>query len=129
VSTGFLAVVRQCRRPLIAVAIALVVLQTFVAGLAAAQSASFLKPFESGVICHGAGGAEPASDPASDSHKAPCCLFCAATVPALLPVTPPVTGHIERTAVGRVPAVSHDFVLIVRRAVRAGPSQAPPSLS
>jgi hypothetical protein len=129
VSTGFLDILRQCRRPLIAVAIALVVLQTFVAGLAVAQSSSFLEPFEAGVICHGAGGAEPASDPASDSHKALCCLFCAATAPALLPVTSPVSGRIEHAAVGRVPSASHDVVLIVPRAVRAGPSQAPPSLA
>lgn len=128
-STGFLELLRQCRRPFIAVAIALVLVQTVVAGLATAQAAAVLEPFEAGAICHGAGGS--ATDPAQpDSGKAwdRCCAFCAATAPALLPVTPPVAGRIERAQDGSPPSASHDIVLIARRAVRAGPSQAPPSL-
>jgi len=129
VSTGFLDLLRQCRRPFIAVATALVLVQTVVAGLGAAQAASFLEPFEAGAICHGAGGA--GSDPAPPDSGKPwdrCCAFCAATPPALLPVTPPLAGRIERAGDRVLSQASRDIVLIARRAVRAGPSQAPPSL-
>jgi hypothetical protein len=129
VSTGFLAILRQSRRPLIAVAIALTVLQTLVVGIATAQAAVSLEPFEAGVICHGAGGQDPLSDPASDAHKALCCAVCIATAPALLPPMPLVAGRLERAADGVPPAASQAIVLIARRAVRAGPSQAPPSLA
>ena len=128
-STGFLALLRQCRRPFIAVAIALVLVQTVVAGLATAQAAAFLEPFEAGAICHGAGGS--ASDPAQpDSGKAwdRCCAFCVATAPALLPVTPPLAGRIAHAADRGQPLPFRNIVSIDRRAVRAGPSQAPPSL-
>jgi len=129
VSTDFLALLRQCARPFIAVAIALVLVQTAVAGLATAQAARFLEPFEAGAICHGAGGSTP--DPAQpDSGKGwdRCCAFCAATAPALLPVTPLVAGRVERAADGGPPLSFRNIVPIDRRAVRAGPSQAPPSL-
>jgi hypothetical protein len=129
VSTGFLAILRQSRRPLIAVAIALTVLQTLVVGIATAQAAASLEPFEAGVICHGAVGQDPPSDPASDTHKALCCAVCIATASALLPPMPLVAKGRERVADGTVLAVSNAIVLIARRAVRAGPSQAPPSLA
>jgi hypothetical protein len=128
-STGFLALLRQCRRPFIAVALALVLVQTVVAGLATAQVAAVLEPFEGAVICHGAGGSAP--DPAQpDSGKVwdRCCAFCAATAPALLPVAPPVAGRIERAHDSGQPLSFRNIVSIDRRAVRAGPSQAPPSL-
>jgi hypothetical protein len=129
VSTGFLAILRQSRRPLIAVAIALTLLQTLVVGIATAQAAASLEPFEAGVICHAAGGQDPLSDPASDAHKALCCAVCIATAPVLLPLMPLVSEGRERVADGTVPVASHAIVLIARRAVRAGPSQAPPSLA
>jgi hypothetical protein len=128
VSTGFLALLRQCARPFIAVAIALVLVQTVVAGLATAQAARLLEPFEAGAICHGAGGST--TDPAQpDSGKVwdRCCAFCAATAPALLPVTPPVVGRIECAADGSPSLSFRNIVSIDRRAVRAGPSQGPPS--
>jgi hypothetical protein len=53
--TGFLALLRQCRAALIAVTVALLVLQTLVAGLATAQAAPLAAdPFDA--TCHGAGG-------------------------------------------------------------------------
>jgi hypothetical protein len=129
VSTGFLDILRQCRRPLIAIAIALVVLQTLVTGIALAQSATSLEPFDAGVICHAGGdGSTSTSDLPSDSHKALCCVFCIATAPALLPAAPPVTQRLALVAQNGSSAASQDIVLIARRAVRAGPSHAPPSL-
>ena len=124
-STGFLERLRQCRRPFIAVAIALLLVQTVVAGLATAQAAAFLKPFDAGAICHGAGGST--TDPAQpDSGKAwvRCCAFCAATGPALLPGDAPAAGRIARAGDNSPPLASPN---VLERAVRAGPSQAPPS--
>jgi hypothetical protein len=114
---------------LIAVAIALVVVQTFVAGLASAQSASISGSEALGVICHGTGGAEPPAGSAPPFGKARdiCCAFCAAAPPAVLPVTPPAIGRVEHAGDDGLPATAHDIVLIAKRAVRAGPSQAPPS--
>jgi hypothetical protein len=134
VPTGFLALLRQCRAPLIAVAIALVVLQTLVAGLATARAASLpaAAPFDA--ICHGAGGpgggADQPADGAPHSGKARdvCCAFCAATAPAVLPVASPIAGRFEHTPDASRATVG-DIVLIARRAVRVGPSQAPPSFA
>jgi hypothetical protein len=130
--TGFLAQLRARRRPLIAVSIALVVLQTLVAGLAAAQAAARLSasPFDPGVICHGAGGADPAEDGAPWPHTARdlCCAFCAVAAPAMLSVTAPMAGYVGRAA-DQLSAPAPDLVSIARYAVRAGPSQAPPSFA
>ena len=124
---------RHCRRPLIAVAVMLVVLQALVSGLASARAAVMsANPFDAGVICHGAGGGPEL--PADDSSglgfaRDLCCTFCAAAAPALLTVTPPVVGHVERDGTRRLTPPARDHVLITRRAVRAGLSQAPPSFA
>jgi hypothetical protein len=127
--TGFLAQLRECRRPLIAVAVALVALQTLLAGLATAQAAARLMASPFDAICHGAGGADPAADgaPGSGSACEMCCALCAATAPALVSVTPPVVGHFEH--VWRLWMPAPQPILTVRYAVRAGPSQAPPSFA
>jgi hypothetical protein len=132
VPRGFLALLRQSRAPLIAVAIALVVLQTLVAGLATAQAASLAAAGPFDAICHGvggAGGADRPADGAPNSGKAwdVCCAFCAAAAPAVLPVAPPAAKRCEHAQVTQ--AVGGDIVVIARRAVRAGPSQAPPSFA
>jgi len=127
---GFLDQLRQCRRPLIAVTVMLVVLQALVGGLASARSAAQLaSPFDGAVICHGAGGgSEPPANgaPAPGAARELCCAFCAAAAPALLSVTPPVIGHMWRAQANRLATPERDLVLIASRAVRAGPSQAPP---
>src|SRR5712675_521067 len=90
---GFVQALRRCRRPIVMIAVALVVLQTAVAGLATAQAAAALAPraFD-GVICHGAGtgGADPAGGTAPSDTQNACCAFCTATSPALLLLKPPV---------------------------------------
>ena len=131
---GFLALLRQCRAPLIAVAIALVVLQTLVAGLATAQAATLAAAGLFDAICHGAGGAGAADQPAGgapNSGKAwdVCCAFCTAAAPAVLPVAPLAAGRCEHAQGDSRAAAGGDIVLIARRAVRAGPSQAPPSFA
>jgi hypothetical protein len=134
---GFLDQLRQCRRPLIAVVVMLAVFQVLVSGLASARAAAMsASPFDVGVICHGAGdgagsGAEPPGDdsPGSGLTRDLCCAFCAAAAPALLSFTPPVVGHVERAGTDRLTIPARDHVLIAPRAVRAGPSQAPPSFA
>jgi len=118
----------------------LVVLQALATGLAtapaAAMSANPANPFDAAVICHGAGnwavgGAEPPADDSSGSRAARdlCCVFCAAAAPALLTVTPPVVGRVERAGTDRLTLPARDHVLTISRAVRAGLSQAPPSFA
>ena len=127
-TTGFLDELRQCRRPLIAVTVMLVVLQALVGGLASARSAALLaSPFDAAVICHG-GGSEPPADgaPAPGGARELCCAFCAAAAPVLLSVTPPVVGLVQRAGADPLATPRRELVVIARRAVRAGPSQAPP---
>jgi DUF2946 family protein len=130
---GFLNQLRYCRRPLIAVAVMLMVLQALVSGLASARAAVMsANPFDAGVICHGAGGGPelPADDSSgSDLARDLCCTFCAAAAPALLTVTPPIVGHVERAGTDRLTLPALDYILIAQRAVRAGLSQAPPSFA
>src|SRR5262249_49694257 len=133
---GFLDQLRQCRRPLIAVVVVLVLLQALVSGLASARAATMsASPFDAGVICHGAGnwaggGTEPlvddssGSSPESGAASDLCCAFCAAAAPAVLMVTAPVVGHVGRAATDGLTRSARDHVLIVARAVRAGLSQA-----
>jgi hypothetical protein len=130
---GFLDQLRQYRRPLIAVVVMLVVLQSLVSGLAGARAAAMsANPFDAGVICHAAGGGPelPADDPSgSGAARDLCCAICAAAAPALLTVTPPVLGHVERAGTDRLTLPARDYVLITPRAVRVGLSQAPPSFT
>jgi Protein of unknown function (DUF2946) len=137
VTPGFLEQLRQCRRPLVAVVVMLVVLQALVSGLASAGTAAMsASPFDVGVICHGAGNgagngaASPADDPSgSSAARDLCCTFCAAAAPALLTVTPPVVGYVGRAGTDRLTPLARHFVLIAHRAVRAGLSQAPPTFA
>jgi hypothetical protein len=106
----------------------LVVLQALVGGLASARAAALLaSPFDAAVICHGAGSEPPAGGaPASGGTRELCCAFCAAAAPLLLSVTPPVVGLVQHAGTDQLATPARDPVLIARRAVRAGPSQAPP---
>ncbi len=134
-TAGFLDQLRHRRRPLIAVVAVLVVLQALVSGLASGRAAAMsANLFDASVICHGAGnGAEPPADgsPGSRAARDLCCVFCAAAAPApaLLIVTPPVVGHVERAGTDRLTLPARDHVLTIPRTVRAGLSQAPPSFA
>jgi hypothetical protein len=124
VPTDFAA--RSRRRPFILIAVWLLVLQAFVAGLAAARSGPAIA--SDPVVCHGAGvGADPA---APDSAKFPhlCCAYCTSAAPAL---PPPVAPQLERSQAREGPplAPARFTVVIAPGAVRAGQSQAPPLLA
>jgi hypothetical protein len=126
----FITVLRQLRRPLVLIAVAILVLQTLVAGLASAHAAARLTPAgtEPGVLCHGNGdhsddGSVPGSGAAHD-----CCIFCTASGPAAL-----VPARVALAQFGmdrHADALSPPRDLTrLPRAIRAGPSQAPPTLS
>jgi hypothetical protein len=125
---------RRCRRPIVAIAVMLTVLQSVLVGLATAQAgaAAVPNPFDS-AICHGAGGAGTpdgtgsADQRGSDQHANTCCTFCLAAAPGLPALDAPDVPGLRRMHVP-VPAVSHGgTAAIPRHAVRAGLSQAPPS--
>jgi hypothetical protein len=135
---GLIARLRRYRRPAVVMAAGLIAAQAFLAGLAGAQAALVLAPVLStssladfAVICHGNGGADSdhgaVPDPAKSRH--PCCMFCAAgTPPATLPAQQMV-ARADRGGVVKSPTLRATSILIAPRAVRAGPSQAPPSLA
>jgi hypothetical protein len=103
-------------------------MQAFLAGLAAADGA-FVPgsgPAEFGVICHGGGAADHGNGTAPDptGAKHPCCMSCTAAAPVLggPPSVPLPQGRRSFKA-----AAPDTRIVIARRAVRAGLSQAPPS--
>lgn len=121
----FIAALRQLRRPIVLIAAAILIVQTLVAGLATAQAAGRLMGGGTGVLCHGApdDGTAPQEPAAHD-----CCVFCSAAGPSALP---PACIVLIRLAVARIterllpPGDSSRLP----RAIRAGPSQAPPFVS
>ena len=123
-STRFPVLMRQCRGPLVAVMVALLALQSLVAGLATAQAASHLMAVPSDAVCHGAGADHGAPD--SQPARGVCCVTCTAATPALLPIMPRLAGCMERTGKPSLSPSVADTVSIGPRTVRAGPSQAPP---
>jgi hypothetical protein len=149
VPAGCLHLLRRCRRPLIAVAVALVWLQSVVAGVAAARAFSLADAlagqsvFTLGIICHGAGtvaeddvaesglavqagAGDPSSDTARHQNWNLCCTSCIATPAAVLAaavlMSEPVAHHVGRWTA----PFDGQAVIVPRRAIRAGPSQAPP---
>jgi hypothetical protein len=132
---GLIARLRRHRRPAVMIAAGLIAVQALLAGLAMAQAALMPTPNLAdiagfAVICHGNGSAdsgnETVPDPAKNWH--PCCVTCVAGAP---PATLPeqlIGLRSEDCRVCKSPFFSATFILIAPRAVRAGPSQAPPSI-
>jgi hypothetical protein len=123
----FIAALRQSQRPLVLLAAAILVLQTLVAGLASAHAAARIATFgaDAGVICHGngEGGSAPAGKVAHD-----CCSFCTNPGPVALSANAPLLDRL--TPAQRVAQADNPGdVRPTRRAIRAGPSQAPPTVA
>jgi hypothetical protein len=107
----------------------LIVLQSFLTGLATAQAGiAMADPLATGVICHGTGDRDGGTAPALPDAGAAwhlCCNYCIAAAPAL----PPPSAQICPAPVPLAAAMQRltDFTIVVARgAVRAGSSQAPP---
>jgi hypothetical protein len=133
---GLIARMRRCRRPAVMIAVGLIAVQAVLGGLAMAQAALALTPnpadvAEFTVICHGNGGvgSEPGTAPDPVKNRHPCCASCVAgAAPATLPAQ--LIGlRLERCRAVKSRTLCAAPVLIAPRAVRAGPSQAPPSLA
>jgi hypothetical protein len=130
---GLIARLRVFRCPAATFAAGLIALQAFLAGLALAQATLLFTPglADFAVICHGNGGAVSddgtAPDPGRNSH--PCCESCtAAAPPATLPV-PAIVRLLDLGGVFKSPTLWVAALPRAARAVRAGLSQAPPSLA
>jgi hypothetical protein len=107
------------------IAIGTLLLQTFAAGVAGAYAVS--APADTiGVICHGAAGDRPADTPDSGKAAPDCCIFCTATSAGI--VNDAIAVRYVPRAVPASRNLSGPVIVIARTAVRAGRSQAPPSL-
>lgn len=121
----FIAALRQLQRPLVSLAVAILLLQTLVAGLAGAHIAGQIATFGAGaVICHGndEDGSTPVQKRAHD-----CCSFCTNAGPVALCPTAPIIAHLT-PALALVRADEPADWRPAQRAIRAGPSRAPPSV-
>ena len=121
----FIAALRQLQRPLVLLAAAILVLETLVAGLASAHAAARIATFgtDAGVICHGNG--EDSSAPAGKAAH-DCCSFCTNPGPVALSANTPLLDRLT-PAYRIAQADNPGDVPPTRRAIRAGPSQAPPT--
>jgi hypothetical protein len=128
---GLIARLRLYRRPAVVMAAGLIAVQAFLAGLGLAQAALVLTSglADLTVICHGNSASDShgtAPDPVQNGH--PCCASCiAAAPPATLPA-PVIVLRADRCRVFKSPTFCANSIPIAPRAVRAGFSQAPPSL-
>jgi hypothetical protein len=122
----FIAALRQSQRPLVVLAAAILLLQTLVAGLASGDAAARIATFGAdAVICHGNGedGSAPAGKAVHD-----CCTFCTNPGPVALSADTPLLDRL--TPAYRIEQADHVAdVRPMRRAIRAGPSQAPPTVA
>jgi hypothetical protein len=129
VPVNFLTYLHRFRRISVAVAVGLVMLQTALAGLATAHAAALAANPFAGAICHGSGNgnADPLDGTAPDKDVAAlCCAFCTAIAAALTSDNVPVAGFFRISADAAAPIAHQTVMPRDARAVRAGPSQAPP---
>jgi hypothetical protein len=128
VPTGIAA--PSCRHAITLIAAWLVALQAFLAGVATAQAAAMLAaPASVDVICHGSGSGGGADSTAPGTAKIEhlCCVSCTSGAPALPPPAAPRLAEVRQIP---RPAIVLGFTFVISPgAIRAGPSQAPPSLA
>jgi heme A synthase len=119
VPTAFAA--PACRRPIVLIAAWLIVLQAFLAGVAAAQDAAMAASDPLNAIA----GANDGTAPQSAKIEHPCCAHCISAAPAIAPPDAPRAAPPQLAS--RPFAWSSFTVVIAHGAVRAGPSRAPPT--
>ncbi|MBX9778678.1 MAG: hypothetical protein K2Y71_30265 [Xanthobacteraceae bacterium] len=124
----FIAALRQLQRPLVSLAAAILIVQTLVAGLASGTTAARIATFGmNAVICHGTGeDGRGGSTPAGAAATHACCTFCTNAGPVALAAGAVVLDHL-RPAYRMTRADHPAAVHLTGRAIRAGPSQAPPT--
>jgi hypothetical protein len=134
---GLIARLRPFRRPAVMVAAGLIAAQAVLAGVAIAQAALVPAPNPAGdatfaVICHGNGGSDSnngSAPPEPGENHHPCCVSCVAGAPPAMLPEQLIVLRADRSRVLKSPFFSAASIRIAPRAVRAGPSQAPPSLA
>jgi len=124
VPTGFDA--HPCRRPTALIAVWLVVLQAFLAGVATAQAGTMPAADPLGAICHGSGDAADPAAPDAGKVRHLCCEYCTSAAPTLAPPDAASVAVPQPRQASRPLVFSRFTIVISPGAVRAGPSQAPP---
>jgi hypothetical protein len=126
VPIGFAA---HSRRHVVAlIAIWLVVLQAFFAGLATAQAGVSPASDPVGVICHAADDGRADTTPTGSGQVGHlCCDYCLSGIPVLSPPDAPGLAAPQPLSAPRLPLFSRLTIRIAPGAVRAGFSQAPPA--
>jgi hypothetical protein len=129
VPAGF-ATHRSLARPIVLIAIWLVVLQAFLAGVATAQVGGMAasNPLL-GAICHGSDGTGLADTTAPDANKVRhlCCEYCTSEAPALAPPEAASMATRRPREAAQTSVFSRFIIVISPGAIRAGASQAPPA--
>ena len=129
VPTGFAA--ESCRHVIVALATWLIVLQAFLAGVAAAQAAATPASAVGDAICHSSSPSADGPDgtaPENGKVAHLCCVACTSAAPAL--AAPAAPKPLRRLAPASRPAAFASFIVVIAPgAIRAGLSQAPPSLA
>ncbi|MFL5071052.1 MAG: DUF2946 family protein [Xanthobacteraceae bacterium] len=127
---NFWTYLRRFRRISVGIAVGLIVLQTALAGLTTAHAAALAANPFAGAICHGSGNSDPADGTAPENDfTALCCAYCTVIGAALASADSPIVVTFRTAADALMPVPWQRFVSRDPRAVRAGPSQAPPDSS
>jgi len=118
-----------CRRPVALIAVWLVVLQAFLAGVATAQAGTVAASDSLGAICHGSDGAPAADGTAPDTDKVRhlCCEYCTSAPPVLAPPDALAAAAPPSRPASQLAELSRFIIVISPGAIRAGASQAPPA--
>lgn len=119
------------RSPIVLIAVWLVVLQAFLAGLATARAGAILAGNSiDAAICHGAGTADP-PDPAAPAEAAwhLCCASCTSAAPPIVSSGAAAAIVLELRRESRPVAFAGFTLVIAHGVIRAGSSQAPPTLA
>jgi len=129
VPTGFAAHRSRTTRAIVLIAVWLVVLQAFLAGVATAQAGAMASDPLLGAICHGSDGAAPADTTAPDANKVRhiCCEYCTSAAPALAPPGTAGATVLQSRPASQLSEFSRFIIVLSPGAIRAGPSQAPPA--
>jgi hypothetical protein len=117
------------RAPIVLIAVWLVVLQAFLAGVATAQAGAILAGNSiDAAICHGAGDADP-DDPAAPVEAAwhLCCASCTSAAPPVVSSGALAAIALESRGESRPVAFAGFTLVIPHGVIRAGSSQAPPT--
>jgi Protein of unknown function (DUF2946) len=112
------------------IAIWLVVLQAFLAGVATAQVGAMAASDPLlGAICHGSDGTGPADTTAPDANKVRhlCCEYCSSAAPVLTPPDAMSVAVPHYRPTSQLSGFSRFIIVLSPGAIRAGPSQAPPA--